>query len=719
MPIRPKAKSRAKPDPELRARIKESVKGLSPDELREVVNNEWLGLGDTTKIKVKNPFEDKTAEDIADPMRHLLKVMREPQYFFFTGKHMFGKIIPPQQLALLRELWVRPFPMLIGSRGLGKSFLLALYAMMRATLCQGIKVVVVGAAFRQAKVVFEYCEEIWYNAPVLRDICSNSAKNGPRRDVDRCTLRIGDSLIIALPLGDGTKIRGQRANIIIADEFASIPNEVFENVVSGFAAVAMDPIEKLRETARKKALVRLGLEEEEDAHATGPGMQSNQTILSGTAYYGFNHFCDYWKKWKAIIESRGDRRKLENIFNGEVPAKFNWRDYSVMRVPVELLPDGFMDSKHVAKAKATIHLSQYLMEYGACFALDSNGFYKRSLVEKCVVGKPGSPICHESCGEVSFNAVLRGDNDRQHVIGIDPASERDNFSIVVLELWPDHRRIVHCWTITKKRHKAKFQKGLAKEEDFYGYVARKIRDLMRLFPTARVAIDSQGGAVGVMEALCDGTRLKEGEVRILPAIDPEKPADTDNQPGLHIVELVNFAKADWVSEANHGMRKDFEDRVLLFPEFDPAVVGLAIEEDKITGRVKATPDGDEKLYDTLEDCVMDIEELKEELATIQHSQTGTSLRDKWDTPEVKIAGGRKGRLRKDRYSALLMANMVARVFQRVAPRASYPYSGGFAHEIVRDKERQQAAGLLKPDWQNPDWYTAGVNRPGYGAVVRR
>ncbi len=683
---------------------------------QEEIENEWMGLGNTTKIRVANPFDYRTREEIENPHIHLLSLMRRPEYFSFTCKHLLNKTVPPIQLAILHELWFRSFPMLIGSRGMGKSFLLALYAMLRATLCQGVKIIVVGAAFRQAKVIFEYCEEIWMNAPILRDICGDSRRNGPRRDVDRCTLRIGDSLIIAIPLGDGSKIRGQRANIIIADEFASIPCEVFENVVSGFAAVSMSPVEKMQQTARLKAMKRLGLRtgNPEDQVAI-PGLTSNQTVLSGTAYYAFNHFAAYWKKYKSIIESKGDQHALEELFHGEIPENFDWRDYSVIRIPVNLIPDSFMDKKHVSKAKATIHAAQYLMEYAACFATDSHGFFRRSLVESCVVGKYDNPIAHASCGTVSFNAMLRGNPNRSYVMGVDPASEHDNFSIVILECWDDHRRIVHCWTTTRQRHKDKVKSGLIKEHDFYSYVARKIRDLLILFQIDRVAMDTQGGGVAVMEALHDPEKMRHGEVPIWPIIE-EEPKDTDSMPGAHIVELINFAKGDWVAAANHGMRKDFEDKVLLFPEFTAADVGLAHEEDKLMGRIKEKDEGGmQKLYDTLEDCVMEIEDLKDELASIIHTQVGTSMRDRWDTPEVKQQGGKKGRARKDRYSSLLMANAVARSIARAAPMPHYAFTGGFAHDLIKSKS---GGGGQKRHHQNPDWYTAAAGK-GYGSIVRR
>ena len=115
-------------------------------------------------------------------------------------------------------------------------------------------------------------------------------------------------------------------------------------------------------------------------------------------------------------------------------------------------------------------------------------------------------------------------------------------------------------------------------------------------------MDAQGGGIAVMEALHDKDKIQGGEVALWPIIDEDKEKDTDGEPGLHVLEMIQFAKSDWVVEANHGMRKDFEDKALLFPYFDSATIGLAISDDKIKDRK----------YDTLEDCVMEIEELKDE-----------------------------------------------------------------------------------------------------------
>lgn len=595
------------------------------------------------------------------------------------------------------------------------SFCLAVYAVLRALICQGTKIVIVGAAFRQSKLLFEYCEDIWNNAPVLRDLVAGEIRtSGIRHEIDIFKLKIGDSLIMAIPLGSGDKIRGLRANVVLAEEFASIPVEIFENVVQGFAAVSMSPAEKVRSTAKRKAMVEAGVLDAEDLPPSIPGMNSNQTIMSGTAYYGFNHFADYWRRWKAIIESRGDKQKLEEIFAGEVAEKFNWKDFSIVRLPYDAVPDGFLDPKHISKAKATIHRAQFMMEYGAVFPVDSEGFYRRSLIEQCVVGNPLRQLHHPDCGDVLFSAVMRGHPNRHYVIGVDPASEADNFSIIILELWPGHRRVVYGWTTTRQRFNARMKKQLSEGEDaYYDFAARKIRDLTRLFPCVRIAMDSQGGGVAVMEALRSSKNLREGERPILPVIDREDPKDTDSMVGDHIVELCVFSRAEWVSFANHGLRRDMEDGTIFFPCIDSVQLGIAHVEDRITGRVK----DDVAIHDTLEDCTLEIETLKDELATIVHTQTGTSLRDRWDTPETKKPGGRKGRLRKDRYSALLMANAVARQYQAAPTGPRYSVMGGFAHEMAGQHFDRESIPIM--EHQNPSWYTAVADHPGYGAVVTR
>ena len=220
-------------------------------------------------------------------------------------------------------------------------------------------------------------------------------------------------------------------------------------------------------------------------------------------------------------------------------------------------------------------------------------------------------------------------------------------------------------------------------------------------------MDAQGGGVAIEEALHDPSKLEEGEHVIWPIIDPNKSKPTDDQAGLHILELVQFARADWTSQANHGLRKDLEDKVLLFPRFDNLTLGLALDkEGKDILSADLSP-----IYDTVSECILEIEELKNELTTIVMSQTSTgpNARDRWDTPDVKLPNGKRGKLRKDRYSSLLIAKMIARQIHRTLQPISYDVVGGNRVDIVDSKVQM---------YKGPAWFTDGANDDIYQGVYR-
>ena len=669
---------------------------------KSTFDDAWLGLGDLSKLVVpNNPMIRRSETDIENPDLHLLKMLRNPRYMGSTCKLLFNLELHPIQIAVLQEIWNRPFPMLIGSRGFSKSFTLALYAILKCSFYPGTKIVIVGAAFRQSKIIFEYMENMWKNSPILRSIFSGN-EDGPRRDVDRCTIRLGDSWTIAIPLGTGDKIRGLRAHIILADEFSSISPNIYETVVSGFAAVSASPIQNVKSEAKRDAMIQAGVWNEELDDLTQK--MGNQAVISGTADYDFKHFAQYWKRYKGIIESRGDERKLKELFKGEVPLNFNWKDYSIIRIPYELIPKGFMDDKQVSRAKATIHAGIYNMEYAACFVKDSEGFFRRSLIESCVVSNNQILIDNTP---IMFDATIKGDPEKRYVYGIDPASEQDNFSIVVLESHPTHSRIVYCWTTNRANFKERQKTGLITEHDFYGFCARKIRNLMKTFPPIKIGMDAQGGGVAIEESLHDPNRMESGEQLIWPIIEENRQKDTDSQAGYHILELVQFAKAEWTSQANHGLRKDLEDKTLLFPRFDSLTLGLAMEQEG-----KDILDADiSPLYDSLSECILEIEELKNELTTIIMTQTSNSAnaRDRWDTPETKLNHGKKGRLRKDRYSSLVIANMLARQLHKALKPVDYDIIGADARTSVKTDGNM---------YRGPEWFTGGANDDIYTGIYR-
>ena len=214
-----------------------NLKG-NPKRIQQLMDNAYLGLGDTSNMVLMNPLLDKSQFDIENPHVHLLRLMRNPDYFWFTCKWLFNIDLLPFQLVILKELWTRKFPMLVASRGGSKTWILSLYAILKALFDQGSKIVVVGAAFRQSKILFEYMETFWRDAPIVRHIVGSGKHQGPKRDVDRCNFYVGRSVISCIPLGDGSKIRGLRSNITIADEFACLDKDSIVETVNGFVRIS-------------------------------------------------------------------------------------------------------------------------------------------------------------------------------------------------------------------------------------------------------------------------------------------------------------------------------------------------------------------------------------------------------------------------------------------------------------------------------------------------
>jgi hypothetical protein len=546
------------------------------------------------------------------------------------------------------------------------TFLLAVYSMLKLILTPpnrngtaGAKIVLIGAGFRQSKLIFDYMEGIWHNAPVLQSLCNQNS--GPKKETDKWTMNINNNWGISIPLGNGEKIRGLRATTVITDEFGSLNPEIYEKVVEGFGAVTADPITNVKRMALKRLKESKGTWTEKDEEVFSSYKTHNQSIIAGTCTYAFMPFGQYWKRWKGIVESRGDSNKLKEVFSGnseEITEGFDWRDYSIIRYPIELVPEGFMDMKTVSKTKASaVDPNTYFMEYSAVFCDDSQGFYRRTLIESCVTAE-SYPVQTPLGDKVWFDATTSGNPKGRFVYGIDTASERDNYCITVLEVFPDHQRIVYVWTIRKKEFKEHLDKGLTKEQNYYAFCARKLRDLMKKFPIQvtdepAIAIDTQGGGYAAMEALQDLDKMEKGEHALLPVIIPNKSQPTDKMQGLHVIVPINFADSKWLSDANHNMRKDFTDKALLFPRFDSLSLEIANNYDLLVS-------DHDKGFDSLEDCLIEIEELKRELASIIVTRVGVGVnaRDRWETPEV-IQGGKKVRVKKDRYCALLMANDIA------------------------------------------------------------
>ncbi len=623
--------------------------------IKELIDYAHLFPDGNIPIITRDPWEFAEGNNWAEK---LINIVSDEVYIGLGVKLFLGIDLFPFQITILRTLWTKKLPIFIATRGGGKSFLLAVYAILRSILDQGTKVVIVAASFRQSKIVFNYIHEIWNKSPVLQSMTGTGKTNGPKTDVDMCRLRIGDSMIMSVPLGDGTKIRGLRANIVLVDEYASVPEEILNVVVKGFGVVSRDPVEEVKQKSLIRRLKEQGQWDQETQDSISAHESMNQIIYSGTANYQFNHFFRDFTIWKAIIESKGDTRKLARKmsylsetygYKYDLPDELSWRDYAIIRLPHHALPEGFLKEDYIAGIRASMHTALYHMEYGCIFKKDSMGFYRRSLIENATTNKP---LMLPGGEEIEFTPLLRGISGHDYIMGIDPAAEHDNFAIVILEVHPTHRRIVYCWATNKKDFNKRRKAGQVQENEYYSFCGRKIKQLVRDFRIVRIEIDAGGGGTAIGGCLMNQDLLEENDTPIYEIKNVITPNITDTEPGLHILHYVK-ATTEWNSLANHTMKADLENKKLLFPKFDVMSIDIAQATDLIAGLN----------FDNMEDNTINIEELKNEMTNIIISATTTG-KERFDVPQKRESVPDSGRkkitsLRKDRFSALLMVNLHA------------------------------------------------------------
>jgi len=248
----------------------------------------------------------------------------------------------PFQSVMLWMLWNKKFPMILAARGGSKTFMLALYALVRAILCPGSEIIIVGSGLRQSMKVFGYIVKLYNQSPLIQEAIKKFDRSvgvqhsGPRIVMTGPYMKVGLSTITALPIGDGEKIRGQRATQILVDEFASINEAIFETVIRPFAAVHVNPEERVYVEGFCNRLRQLGANDEMIDQILSLQGYGNQIVLTGTASYEFNHFFKHYQSYRMIVASKGDSELIKKAM--EVRACLLYtspspRDATLSRMP--------------------------------------------------------------------------------------------------------------------------------------------------------------------------------------------------------------------------------------------------------------------------------------------------------------------------------------------------------------------------------------------------
>ena len=417
--------------------------------------------------------------------------------------------LSPIQKVVLRSMWFRDYVIAIMCRGSGKTFLNAVFACLKAMLYPGHRVGLLAPTFRQSKFVFDECTKLYHRSPIMQMACERK----PTTQSDNCYIRFkatgtkNPSMIQAIPLGDGTKIRGSRFFTILCDEFPHIPEEIFNMVIRPMAATVAEPMENVRKLARQKEMLHKGLitQEEIDEDTV-----TNQIIITSSGYFTFNHMYKLYQAYKDEMERGND-------------------NYAVYRVPFTLLPEGFLDSKSIEAAQREMSSLEFRMEYEAAFIPDTDAFYKASLLE--------------ACSTTGFSTRVAGEYEKSYCLGIDPARSEDSFAICVAELGVPSK-IVHAVEIQKMP---------------FPQMCELIEDLCDAFNVQSIYMDAGGGGLAIKDILAENNRGH----RAGPLLDPNDEVH-QAKSGRHILTMCNFG-TDFISESNFAALRLLEHRDLLFP----------------------------------------------------------------------------------------------------------------------------------------------------------
>ena len=535
-----------------------------------------------------------------------------------AARDLIGIDLPPHQRVALKAMWDVPNIILVMGRGGGKSYLDALFCVLRAMLYPGEKVGIISPSFRQSKFVFAEVEKMYDMSPDFRSMCTRR----PIKMTDMCYLDlipVGNkpgSVIHALPLGDGGKIRGGRYYTVICDEAAQVPKDILNVVVRGMLATAKNPMEQVRVMEMQQRMIKEGRLDPNDVKRT----HHNRIVLSSTAYYQYGHL---WTRVSNYVNIITEKKKLmdeavargepvtdemrvttrgHELNNGQIPYNVMMDNRrALLAFNCEDLPDGFMDSNTIEEARRESPHYEFLMEFYSYFPPDSDGFFSRSLIDKSQAHRSFSCLMSLPHKEGEVN-----------IMGIDPARSGANFAIVIFK-------------VSIKDRKARVVRVLTYNKQSYPHMHMEIRRLIKEYNISEIAMDSGGGGTTIRDLLADEASCPFGHDVILHRGFEEH----EGRKGRRILNLVEFSRYEWLHDANHNLLLAFQNGALELPVEKGALISSS-EYDE-------TPEE--------ENAYAEVKALIDELQNIMVKFT-PSGRMQWDTAQRKQ--------RKDRYSALMI-----------------------------------------------------------------
>lgn len=556
----------------------------------------------------------------------------------FTSDLVSGvKLFPFQHLAI-KSMFETDYFMGVWSRGMSKSFTTGIFAFLDAILNQGVEIGILSKSFRQAKMIFKKIEDIAAKpeAGYLAQCITKKTKSN-----DEWLMEIGTSRIRALPLGDGDKLRGFRFHRIIIDEFALMPERIYNEVIVPFLSVVENPTEREDLDRAEEELIKMGKMDPSEKHV----WPNNKLIMLSSACYKFEYMYKLYEQFDRLINS-----STEDLTEAK---------RAIMKFSYDCAPKLLYDQNLIKQAKSSMSQSQFDREFGAIFTDDSSGYFKTSTMAACTLMD----------GE-GTHVEVKGDPSAKYLLSFDPSwaesESSDDFAMQVFKL-DDEKRM------------ATFVHGYALPGTTLREHIKYFHYLLNNFNIVSIVGDYNGG-VQFLSAANESSIFKKDNLKIRQIKDvdftnvldyPAVLKEAKRQYNLQDKRICYLQKpsSGWIRRANELLQANFDHKRILF-------AGRAVDESYHSQRKKKIPidklkfsmhaDVDKqsasaKMIDFIEHQADMINLTKAECALIQIS-TSPQGTQTFDMPlELRRQTG-PDKARKDSYSALVLGNWMTKVY---------------------------------------------------------
>lgn len=558
----------------------------------------------------------------------LYKFLRENPSFtteLFTGVKLF-----PFQHMAIKAMMESDYFLGIWSRGMSKSFSTAVFAILDAIMNQGVQIGIISKSFRQSKMIFKKIEDIVKSpkAEFFSQCVTRTSKMN-----DEWLMEIGRSKIIALPLGDGEKLRGFRFQRMIIDELLLMPEKIFNEVIMPFLSVVENPTERQEIYDLETKMIEKGEMKEGDRKK----WPNNKIIGLSSASYKFEYLFKLYQQYENLILNDNTQDGAHRV---------------IMHFSYDCAPQQLYDQNLINQSKSTMSQSQFDREFGAIFTDDSSGYFKVSKMAACTI-----PDGEGQCVEVI------GDPSSKYILAFDPSwSESegsDDFAILIIKIHPETRKgtVVHSYAVSG----ANLQTHI-----------RYLAYLLTHFNIEMVVGDYNGG-VQFLNACKESGIFKKQNLKI-DTIDAELDNLKDYQKGVRKLKnqinkesrkfvFLRKPTSSWIRNANEALQSAFDHKKIYF-------AGSAMDDNYNMQRKANIPieklqflknkDSEEKnkaakMIDFVEHQKDMIDLIKVECALVQVT-TSPQGTQSFDLPYNLRKQRGADKARKDSYSALILAN---------------------------------------------------------------